>query len=160
MVALVVGLAAMAVAWPAPEPIPEPTEPELRALVADARVVATGRSVYVRYCVTCHGTVGQGAQGPNLRDDLWIKGSDMTDLVRSIGDGNPARGMVAWKTFVSRSEVHALAAYIASLHGTEDGSGKTAEGTRAPIGYWPPRGGEGGILPPGQKVEVDKTPAP
>jgi mono/diheme cytochrome c family protein len=154
LLAALIGLVLMVVALPDPQPPePEPSEAELRALISIPGVVADGRSLYAQYCGACHGRIGEGAQGPNLRDDFWIKGSDMAQIARSIADGNLARGMVAWKGYLKRAQIHALAAYIASLHGSEDGSGKTAEGGRAPIAYWPaptpsPAPGPAAPLPP------------
>jgi mono/diheme cytochrome c family protein len=111
----------------------EPDEAQLRALARDPAVVAAGRMLFGQYCQACHGTAGQGLQGPNLRDDFWLHGSDMGDLVRSIRDGYPARGMLAWSAYYSPEQIHDLAAFVASLHGSEDGTGKAPEGKLQPI---------------------------
>lgn len=111
-------------------PPPPATEAELRALVRDPAAVARGRALWGN-CAACHGTVGQGAQGPNVRDDFWLHGGAMTDIVHSIAEGNPSRSMPSWRAYgMHRDDLHALAAYIASLQGTEDGTGKAPEGER------------------------------
>jgi mono/diheme cytochrome c family protein len=141
-IAAAVGVVLMVLALPSPPPPvppePEPSEPELRKLVHDSTVVEEGRALWGN-CVTCHGGRGEGGQGPNLRDDFWLHGSDMTDLVRDIADGAPmARPvpMPSWRLAgLKPTQIRALAAYVASLHGTDDGKGKMAEGKEAPISY-------------------------
>ncbi len=109
------------------------SESELRALVRDPAVVAVGKRLYVQNCTLCHGVHGQGVQGPNLRDDFWIGGSDMRSILGRIADGRPERGMAAWRNAFDRGQLRALAAFVASLAGSEDGTGKAPEGTRQPI---------------------------
>jgi mono/diheme cytochrome c family protein len=100
-------------------------------------MIARGKALWFN-CQSCHGAFGEGAQlGPNLRDDYWLKGSDMRDLIRSIGDGATAKGMPQWRLVqgITRDDIRALAAYVVSLHGTENGSGKPPEGKLQPITY-------------------------
>lgn len=108
-------------------------EATLRRIAEDDAVVARGRALFQRNCTLCHGTAGQGQTGPNLRDDHWLKGSDLQRICESIANGNPATGMAAWSPALTPDELVALASYIASLHGTEDGTGKAAEGTLQPM---------------------------
>jgi mono/diheme cytochrome c family protein len=141
-IAAVVGVALVVAVVPAPEPHPpepELDEPALRALAHDPAVLERGRTLWRDRCVVCHGPAGEGSQGPNLRDDFWLHGSDMTDLVRQIADGAPfARpvAMPSWRAAgLKTAEIRALAAYVASLHGSETGKGKAPEGKESPIAY-------------------------
>lgn len=111
------------------------SEEALRPRLRDPALVDQGRQLYVQNCTLCHGVQGQGLTGPNLRDDAWLNGSDARRIVESIANGNPAKGMAPWHRVFAPDKLHALAAYIASLRGSEDGSGKAAEGTRQPIGW-------------------------
>jgi mono/diheme cytochrome c family protein len=129
--------ALLARAGPAPPPLPPPDETTLRRLAHDPQAIARGHALWGN-CAGCHGLLGQGAQCPNLRDDAWLHGSRMQDLCRSITDGFPLKGMPAWGSSgygMQPDDVQALAAYIASLHGSEDGSGKAPEGKVEPIRY-------------------------
>ncbi len=128
-------LAVIAAARPRGPPPPELSEHELRALAHDPALIARGKDLW-RNCVGCHGVWGQGAKGPNLRDDWWLHGSDMRDICRSIRDGYPTKGMPSWGALgIAPEDLHALAAYVVSLHGSEDGTGKAHEGALAPITY-------------------------
>ncbi|MBA3699049.1 MAG: c-type cytochrome [Planctomycetes bacterium] len=109
------------------------SESALRLAADDATVIARGRTLFQRNCTLCHGTAGQGLSGPNLRDDHWLKGSDLQRICESIANGNPAKGMAAWSATLKADDLQALAAFIASLHGTEDGTGKAPEGSHQPM---------------------------
>ena len=123
-------------AAPAPAPyLDGASEEELRALVRDPAVVQLGRRVFAANCTLCHGVHGEGAQGPNLRDDYWIGGNDMRDLIACIADGRAGRGMPSWRASLARDQLRGLAAFIVSLAGSEDGRGKKPEGVRRPISW-------------------------
>jgi cbb3-type cytochrome c oxidase subunit III len=109
------------------------SESTLRALVHDNALQEQGRQLFLRNCTLCHGIYGQGLVGPNLRDDYWLHGSDIQRIVESIANGNPAKGMAPWKPVLSVTDLHALAVYVASLQGSDDGQGKAAEGVKQPI---------------------------
>jgi cbb3-type cytochrome c oxidase subunit III len=109
------------------------SENDLRTMALDPVMIANGRALFLGNCTLCHGTAGQGITGPNLRDDHWLKGSDVTNISESIANGNPDKGMLAWKAKLKPNDIHALAAFIASLQGSEDGSGKAPEGAVQPM---------------------------
>jgi cbb3-type cytochrome c oxidase subunit III len=112
------------------------TENELRAqyhLARDNGAMKHGENLFIKYCTLCHGVHGQGLIGPNLRDDYWLNGSDLTTISQSIANGNPAQGMAAWKPVLSDHDLHALAFYVAHLSDTTDKNGKAAQGKLQPI---------------------------
>jgi len=143
LAALLATVALLALVHGAPPPGPPAAPPyrdgaseeELRALLRDPAAVQLGRRVFAANCTLCHGVHGEGAQGPNLRDDFWIGGSDMTDIIACIADGRAARGMPSWRASLGRDQLRGLAAFIASLAGSEDGHGKKPEGVRRPISW-------------------------
>lgn len=89
-----------------------------------------GESLYLTHCAVCHGDRGEG-NGPasnqlsydpkNLRSDTVARWS-REELVRRITEGNPSRGMPAWRTTLSRKERRQIAAWIQEhLSGASDG---------------------------------------
>ena len=156
MVLVVVGVVVIAgLAWWAlaggtrPRPVPPAVgssfvvpkaddELGLRALLKNPAAIARGDQVFKGLCITCHGAYGEGTLlGPNLRDDHWLNGSSMTDLVHIISEGKPGTAMQPMRLTFSASDIAAVATYVVSLKGGTAGSDKAAEGDFSPITYWP-----------------------
>lgn len=93
----------------------------------DEVVVASGKQVYMSYCVACHRPDGGGVVGPNLCDDYWIHGSTFTDSLNIIMNGNPVKGMLAWKETLPPKDIYAVASYIYTLRGSNPPNPKPAE---------------------------------
>ena len=82
--------------------------------------VATGKTLFVRYCTGCHGPEGGGdgyrfLRGPdpaNLKSPSTRKKSD-TDLLKAIHDGKP--NMPPWKVRLSEKEGRDVLAYVRTL---------------------------------------------
>jgi mono/diheme cytochrome c family protein len=92
-------------------------------------LAATGRDVYGRTCIVCHGEDGGGTQlGPSLVDTASIHGTAALDSVLLVvrdGIAQPVEftlPMPAYAKILDEAEVRAVAAYAASLHGSKPGS--------------------------------------
>lgn len=109
-----------------------PSEEELRAFSHDATRVASGKELFFGRgnCATCHGENGLGLVGPNLRDDLWIYGSDMSVLVETLRDGRNNNTMPANKGILTTDQMIDLAAYIADWNRTAKQDGGVTMGAR------------------------------
>lgn len=103
---------------------------DLRAAMANPGAIAAGKATYTRLCVACHRADGGGLVGPNLTDESWLHGGSMTDVVKVITDGVPAKGMLAWKTQLSGTEIIEVAAYVKSLKGTNPANPKAPQGQK------------------------------
>ncbi len=103
---------------------------DLEAKVADPAVVAAGKDVFGKNCVACHGPDGGGLVGPNLADDFFIHGGTPADLFRTISEGVPEKGMLAWKKMLKGDELVAVTAYVKSLRGTTPANPKAPEGQK------------------------------
>ena len=81
-------------------------------------------------CIACHGTKGEGNNiGPNLTDNSWIHGCSQTDIEKIISEGNPAKGMLSFKSSLSNDEIAMLATFIKSkLVGSNPSNAKAAQG--------------------------------
>ncbi|MBK1667520.1 cytochrome-c oxidase, cbb3-type subunit III [Rhodovibrio sodomensis] len=91
----------------------------LSATVDAPEWVAAGQQVYAAQCVACHGAEANGnpALGaPNLSDQIWLYGGEITDLVSQIT--NPQHGnMPAWQTRLDDETIKMLAVYVHTLGG-------------------------------------------
>lgn len=100
------------------------------AALADAQSLAEGKAIFDKNCVPCHGPDGGGTVGPNLTDDYWIHGGSMNDMVKTIVNGVPAKGMISWEPVLKPDEIVKVASYIRSLHGTNPPNPKAPEGEK------------------------------
>ena len=94
------------------------SEDQLRAFSKDAargaigKKIATGKGL----CFTCHTPELTGLVGPNLRDEYWIYGSKMTDIVATITKGHIERGMPPQEKNLTKDEIADLACHIVQLN--------------------------------------------
>jgi len=101
--------------------------------LTDAASLAQGKQVFVSNCVVCHGPNGEGKIGPNLTDEYFLHGATFPEMVKTIEDGVPDKGMVTWKLQLSPEQVRAVASYAFSLRGTHPPNGKAPQGTHVPF---------------------------
>lgn len=98
--------------------------------------LSVGRGVYRMNCASCHGPDGGGLVGPNMTDDYYKNVKSIEDILRVIDTGAAAGAMPAWQGRLEQNERVLVAAYVASLRGTDpSGSAKGPEG--AVIPEWP-----------------------
>lgn len=119
-------MAAWLLAHP-PEPLPD-EQALVEMSAADATLVTTGQSVYASRCATCHAADGGGQVGPNLTDDYALHGWSRAAIVKTIHDGVPAKGMLAWKHQLSRRDIYAAGLYVHGLRGTTPANPKPPQG--------------------------------
>ncbi len=102
---------------------------------ADKLVLADGHNLFLTHCAPCHRPDGGGLVGPNLCDDYWIHGSNYVDSVKTIINGVPAKGMLAWRGVMNPDQIKAVSSYIYTLRGTNPKNPKPPENTvPAPTG--------------------------
>lgn len=113
----------------APDRRAEPVGEALVALLKAPAAISAGEAVFKANCVACHGDQGQGVVGPNLVDRYWIHGNSAEDVIMSIANGYPEKGMPAWKPVLGPEKVRQAAAYIRSIHGRPVPNAKAPQGT-------------------------------
>ncbi len=90
--------------------------------------IASGVETYKKNCVSCHGNFGEGGIGPNLTDNYWMHKSSMTDVVKSIKYGYPAKGMISWRGFLKEDQILEVASFVLTLKGTNPPNAKSPQG--------------------------------
>ncbi len=96
--------------------------------LADAASIEKGEAIYKGNCATCHGQLGEGGAGPNLTDEYWIHGGGVKNVFKTIKYGVPAKGMIAWQSQFSASQMQKVASYVLTLKGTNPPNGKAPQG--------------------------------
>lgn len=102
-------------------------EENLEALTEEADL-ALGQGIFINSCAACHRPDGGGSIGPNLTDDYWLHGGDISHVFKTIKYGVPEKGMISWKSQLRPTEMHQVASYILTLRGTNPENPKEAQG--------------------------------
>ncbi|MCA9734680.1 MAG: cytochrome-c oxidase, cbb3-type subunit I [Deferribacteres bacterium] len=103
--------------------------PDVTALTDDASI-ESGKAIWQKNCVVCHGDQGQGLIGPNMTDKYWIHGNgSIGTILNVIREGVPAKGMISWKSTLTEKEMLQVGSFIlAKLQGTNPPNPKAPEG--------------------------------
>jgi cytochrome c oxidase cbb3-type subunit 3 len=106
------------------------------AFAVSPEAVTAGATVFGQYCVACHGANLEGGIGPTFLDDQWIHGEGAENIVSTITNGVPDKGMLRWQGILSAEQINQVAAYVIS---------KNSEATGRPVeDFLKPAGGAGG----------------
>ena len=100
------------------------------AIAADPARRESGKATFENTCSPCHRMDGGGSIGPNLTDDFWIHGGRPTEILKSVSDGVPDKGMPAWSATLDPTQIATVVAYVTTLRGTNPPEPKAPQGTR------------------------------
>jgi len=106
----------------------EISENTLVDLMDDPSMMNGGKKIFVAKCATCHGIFGEGGIGPNLTDDHWLHGAQLMDVYRTVREGVPAKGMLAWERQLRPAELLAVSAHVGGLLGSDPPNAKAPQG--------------------------------
>lgn len=94
----------------------------LSGLSTDAGAdLSAGAVIFAKNCASCHGAEGKGNRefgAPNLTDGVWLYGSSMPVLIKTITYGRGG-SMPAWGDRLDPTTIKALALFVHSLGGGE-----------------------------------------
>ena len=68
--------------------------------------------------------------GPNLTDEYWLHGGGIKDVFKVIKNGVPDKGMIAWGSQLTPTQISNTANYILSLKGTNPPNAKAPQGEK------------------------------
>jgi cytochrome c oxidase cbb3-type subunit 3 len=108
----------------------DPTDVSIREMGANPAMMAGAAQIFASRCATCHGGSGEGKIGPNLTDPYWLHGGQPMQIYRTILEGVPDKGMLAWKMQLPPAQVLAMAAYVTTLQGTNPPRAKAPQGEK------------------------------
>jgi cytochrome c oxidase cbb3-type subunit 3 len=91
-------------------------------------VLQNGMTIYNRNCAVCHQKDGGGLVGPNLTDEYWLHGGSIKDIFTIVKYGVAEKGMIAWQSQLSPSDMRDVSSYIFSLSGTIPANPKEPQG--------------------------------
>ncbi len=91
-------------------------DPTLWKMSRNPAFVTAGAETYKTTCASCHGNELKGGVGPSLVDAVWIHGSNPLDLIGTVENGVPAKGMPTWGPLLGSKKVNEVTAFILSHH--------------------------------------------
>jgi cytochrome c oxidase cbb3-type subunit 3 len=97
-------------------------------LLTDGASISEGKSIFQQNCSTCHGKAGEGGVGPNLTDDYWLHGGNIGSIFATVKYGYPEKGMKSWQQDLGARQIHVVASFIKSIHGTNPPHAKAKQG--------------------------------
>ena len=106
----------------------EISESTLVDLMDDPSMMNGGKKIFTAKCATCHGMFGEGGIGPNLADDHWLHGGQLMDVYRTVREGVPSKGMLAWERQLRPAELLAVSAHVGGLLGSDPPNAKAPQG--------------------------------
>jgi len=94
-------------------------EAKLLTIMGNEQWLSSGESIFNGTCTVCHGKQAQGIEGLgfNLTDEKFVYVKGMMDIVELVINGTENKKMPA-QTLLNENEVAMVAAYVASLRGT------------------------------------------
>ncbi len=89
--------------------------------------------IYTAECAVCHGPNQEGsALGPSLLGDPLVHGDSVDELVASIVDGFPDKGMPAWQGRIDAGDIRGLVIFLLEKRAGEPGDAGRGVG-EAPV---------------------------
>ncbi len=88
----------------------------------------TASRLFANNCAQCHGSDGLGSKGfPNLRDDDWLYGNSLENVMHSILTGRQGM-MPAFGDILSSEQLKAVTQYVLSFSNQATDSAKAEQG--------------------------------
>jgi cytochrome c oxidase cbb3-type subunit 3 len=94
----------------------ELTDASLWQMSRNPVFVEAGKQTFTTLCVACHMANLQGGVGPNLTDHAWIHGGLPTQIINTVLNGVPTKGMPTWGPVIGQKKATEVVAYILSHH--------------------------------------------
>lgn len=96
----------------------------------DPKDLAIGKTIFSTNCVACHLSKGEGSVGPNLTDEFWIHGGGIKNIFKTVKNGVPEKGMIAWSAQLKPADIYKVSSYILTLQGTNPPNAKAPQGVK------------------------------
>lgn len=80
----------------------------------DKESIERGKKIYDTVCFACHGKDLEGATGFNLKDSEWVHGSQPEQILTTIKNGFPDKGMIAFGAVYKEDQLKDIVNFILS----------------------------------------------
>ena len=94
-----------------------PTDESMLLMSQTPAATVEGAQIFSQFCVACHLADGSGSVGPNLTDGYWLHGGRPLQILNTVTNGVPEKGMVAWASQLGPARVQKVSSYVLTLKG-------------------------------------------
>jgi mono/diheme cytochrome c family protein/rhodanese-related sulfurtransferase len=91
--------------------VKKPVKLALEPVIGNADL---GKTIYTKYCASCHGKNGEGISAPALANPMLLATASDAFLRYTITEGREGTPMVSFKDSLSKKEINAVTAYLRS----------------------------------------------
>ena len=84
------------------------------SIAADKESIERGKTIYNTMCFACHGKHLEGGSGFNLKDAEWVHGGSPEQIFKTIKNGFPDKGMVAFGSIYKDDQIKDVVNFILS----------------------------------------------
>lgn len=88
-------------------------------VMTEASDLAKGKELFATNCVTCHAAKGEGYIGPNLTDNAWIYGYDISSIYKTIRVGSPNGKMPEHESKMNPIEIQQVTSFVMAMPDAE-----------------------------------------
>jgi len=96
--------------------------------LTDTKDIEAGKEIFKANCFSCHGNNCEGGIGPNLTDKYWLHGGGIKNVMHTIINGVPEKGMISWKPLLNPEQIQKVASFILSVQGSNPPNSKAPQG--------------------------------
>lgn len=90
--------------------------PSLWVMSRNPAFVQAGAATFMNTCASCHGNELKGGVGANLVDTVWLHGNQPLEVIATVENGVPAKGMPGWGPILGTKKINEVVAFILSHH--------------------------------------------
>jgi cytochrome c oxidase cbb3-type subunit III len=99
-------------------------------LIVDINQLTEGKTLFTAKCAVCHREDAGGNVGPNLTDEFWLHGGQVSDIFKVIKYGVTGKGMIAWEKSLNGLQMAELSSYILTLQDSHPIAPKAPQGIK------------------------------
>jgi cytochrome c oxidase cbb3-type subunit 3 len=93
----------------------EITDESLLLMAQVPATVERGHAIFEQFCVTCHNVDASGKVGPNLTDGYWLHGGRPLQILHTVMNGVPDKGMAAWGNQLGPARIQDVVAFVLTV---------------------------------------------
>jgi cytochrome c oxidase cbb3-type subunit 3 len=92
------------------------SDDQIWTMSKDSNIVNAGKATFLSTCASCHNDDLSGKIGPNLKDQTWLHGGLPHEVIQTVTNGVPSKGMPTWGPVLGKQKISEVVAFVMSYH--------------------------------------------